>query len=417
MIIEFSVENFLSIRDKVTLSLVKSTGSELEETNTVGHNAPSTPNLLASAAIYGANGAGKTNIVKAIQWMRKLVCGSASDSRASDPIPIVPFQLDDKSRSLPTEFEVVFLVDDVRYQYGFSVTTERVFEEWLFAYPKGRPRRLIERSYSEEQGGDTWGTMDKLEGQKQVWQEATRNNALFLSTAVQLNCAQLRPIYDWFYNHLHIVGLQGWTGMFSAKQCEDEHFRKRIERLLRVADTGIEGIEIEQGETIPWDAVISAASLNRSWEGYLKTIHHTDTGRPVKFEFKDESDGTQKLFTMAGPWLKVLETGDVLVVDELNDNLHSHMVGFLVQLFHNKRVNNKGAQLIFTTHDTSLLNQEVFRRDQIWLCEKDETKSSTFYSLTDFSPRKGVENIERGYLAGRYGALPYIQDLAEALVE
>lgn len=414
MLIQFSVENYLSIREKATLSLVKSTGSELEETNTIECNAPSTPGLLASAAIYGPNGSGKTNIIKAIQTMRNLVCGTSSKNQHGKPNSIVPFRLDKKSAELPTEFEIVFVVDGVRYQYGFSRTPERVFEEWLFAYPKGRPRRLIERSYAEERGTYEWGTMDKLAGQKQVWQDATRSDALFLSTAVQLNSTQLRPIYEWFQKHLHIVGLQGWTGAFSAAECEDKDSRRRIEQFLRLADTGIESLEVDQ-EALDFLGTIPFESSEREWEGYLKTIHVTNTGSLVKFDFQDESDGTRKLFTMAGPWLKVLRDGDVLIVDELNDNLHSHMVGFLVQLFHNRRVNTKGAQLIFTTHDTSILNKDVFRRDQIWLCEKKKDKSTELYSLVEFSPRKGVENLERGYLGGRYGALPIIGDLAGQL--
>ncbi len=416
MLIEFSVENFLSIRDKATLSLVKGTGTELFETNTFECSAPSTPSLLASAAIYGPNGAGKTTIIKAIQVMRSIVCGTASKNKPGETIPVVPFRLDEICVKLPTEFDIVFAVDGVRYQYGFSATTERVYDEWLFAYPKGRPRRLIERSYSEETGSYVWGSMDKLAGQKQVWQESTRANNLFLTTAVQLNSAELHPIYEWFQKRLHIVGLQGWTGMFSVGACEDESSRKGIEKILRLADTGIEGIEVDAGHAYGWDEVIYNPEEFPSRKS-LKTVHRTSSGQAVKFDFDDESDGTRKLFDMAGPWLKVLREGHVLVVDELNDNLHSHMVGFLVQLFHDKRVNRKGAQLIFTTHDTSLLNQHIFRRDQIWLCEKDDTKASVFYSLTEFSPRKGVENIERGYLVGRYGALPHLQDLADGLVD
>ena len=165
MLIQFSIENFLSIRDKATLSMVKGTGNELADTNVIECNAPGTPDLLAAAAIYGPNGAGKTNIIKAIQVMQYLVCGATSQNLSARPISIVPFRLDEKSTASPTEFEIVFTVDGSRYQYGFSRTAERIWDEWLFAYPKGRARRLIERSYSKERGTYEWGAMDKLAGQ------------------------------------------------------------------------------------------------------------------------------------------------------------------------------------------------------------------------------------------------------------
>nr|WP_217641988.1 AAA family ATPase [Atopomonas hussainii] len=143
----------------------------------------------------------------------------------------------------------------------------------------------------------------------------------------------------------------------------------------------------------------------------IKTIHAGTQDQAVAFEFDDESDGTQKLFSYAGPWLNVLETGKVLIIDELHDNLHPRLVHFLVDLFHNSETNQKNAQLVFTTHETSILNQDVFRRDQIWFCEKNKDQATSLYPLTDFSPRKGRENLEDAYLSGRYGALPYVRPI------
>ncbi len=416
MLLEFSVANFLSIREKITLSMVKGPGAELEASNTIKCNAPSTPDLLASAVIYGANGAGKSNILQALSTMRKIVCDSARHGTPSPSLPVTPFLLDDATTLEPTEFNAVIVVDNVRYQYGFSATSQQIIDEWLYSYPKGRPRSLIERNFQAENGRYVWGNMDKLVGQKQVWQDATREDALFLSTANLLNSVQLRPIYDWFFGHLKIVGLGGWTGKFSAQQCEEESSRRRIEQLMSIADTGIEGIDIDPGEAYGWDVAVIPAPREGliPWES-LRTVHRTNSGREVRFEFESESDGTRKLFLIAGPWLDVLDGGRVLIVDELNDNLHSHLVEFLVKLFHDKRVNKRGAQLVFSTHDTSLLSQNVFRRDQIWLCEKKKDSSTDLYSVVEFSPRKGVENLERGYLGGRYGALPIIGDLAGQL--
>ena len=147
----------------------------------------------------------------------------------------------------------------------------------------------------------------------------------------------------------------------------------------------------------------------------VKTAHILDNGKEVLFDLADESDGTQKIFALSGPWLDTLENGYVLVIDELHDNLHPLIVRFLIRLFHNLETNPRNAQLVFTTHDTSILSQEVFRRDQIWFCDKDESQATQLYPLTDFSPRKGVESLERGYLSGRYGALPYLKDIKNVM--
>jgi len=159
----------------------------------------------------------------------------------------------------------------------------------------------------------------------------------------------------------------------------------------------------------------SSQTLDKSLVS-VKTAHVSDNGKKVLFDLGDESDGTQKIFALAGPWLDTLENGYVLVIDELHDNLHPLIVEFLVKLFHGKETNPRNAQLIFSTHDTSILNQEVFRRDQIWFCDKDRHQATKLYPLTDFSPRKGIENLERGYLSGRYGALPYLKNIKTAMV-
>ena len=142
----------------------------------------------------------------------------------------------------------------------------------------------------------------------------------------------------------------------------------------------------------------------------LKTSHETSDGQIVELDFADESDGTRKMFSFAGPWLDALEHGRILVIDELNGSLHPLLVKYLIALFHNPAINTQGAQLIFTTHETAMLDQAIFRRDQIWFCERDSVQSTVLFPLTDFTPRKGVDNLERAYLSGRYGALPFVSD-------
>ncbi len=424
MLIEFSVTNYLSIREQATLSLVKAKSQELKSTNTFAPEAPATPELLRSSALYGANAAGKSNFIKALLFMKGFVMRSAKESQAGEKLDITPFLLDDTSRNKPSEFEVTFVSQGVRYQYGFAVTQERIIEEWLLAYPKGRPQRWIERAYDEKSQAYVWGKMEKLSGQKQLWQAATRSNALFLSTAVQLNNQQLKPVFEWFSSTLRVAHIGGWGPSFSIKLCENVEIRDKIISFLKAADVDIDDIQLEKEkfnkENLPDDMPDDIKKLVE--EKYrdqsivnVKTGHSLTSGKKVLFDIADESDGTRKIFELAGPWLDSLDNGYVLVIDELHDNLHPLMVKFLVNLFHCRETNPKNAQLIFTTHDTSILNQEVFRRDQIWFCEKDKEQSSKLYPLTDFSPRKGVENLERGYLTGRYGALPYLKNVKMAM--
>ncbi len=424
MLIEFTVRNFLSIREPATLSLVKGSGDELQETNVMVPDAPRMLPLVRSAAIYGPNAAGKSNLIKALTVMQKMVQESARESQAGEPLPVTSFLLDESSAAKPCEFEVHFISERVRYQYGFAATRERVTEEWLLAYPKARPQRWIDRRYDEERQAYVWGSMDKLTGKKRLWQEATRPNALFLSTAIQLNNQQLQPVFKWFADILHVAGFGRWSPGFTVRLCEQDEARKEVVAFLRAAGIDIDDVELEKEEfdinALPDDMPDSvkdelARQLKDKSIVRVKTIHVLDSGRKVRFDLDDESDGTQKIFALAGPWLDTLEHGYVLVIDELHDNLHPLIVRFLVKLFHDPETNPRNAQLIFTTHDTSILDQEVFRRDQIWFCEKDESRSTLLVPLTDFRPRKKVENLERGYLSGRYGALPYVRRIKTAM--
>ncbi|VAW92536.1 FIG00486859: hypothetical protein [hydrothermal vent metagenome] len=424
MLIEFSVANFLSFREQASLSLVKAKYVGLEDTNTFEPKALATPALLRSSAMYGANAAGKSNLIKAIQVMQRFVRNSARESQADEQLSVTPFLLDESYSSQPSEFEITFVSEGTRYQYGFSTTAERFLEEWLYAYPEGRPQRWIERTYDESTQSYKWGAMGKLTGKKQMWQEATRSNALFLSTAIQLNNKQLKPVFDWINKTLHVAGIGLWHPRFSINLCEKENTKSKVMDFLKAADINIDDIKLEHTKfninNLPDDVPDEIKShLEKEYKDEpiinVKTSHTTKDGQKVLFDLDDESDGTQKIFALSGPWLDTLENGYTLVIDELHDNLHPLMVKFLIELFHNNETNPKNAQLIFSTHDTSILNQDVFRRDQIWFCKKDKEQSSRLYPLTDFSPRKGFENLEKGYLSGRYGALPYLKSIKNVM--
>jgi len=418
MLIQFSVKNWRSVRDEQTLSLVKAKGDELSELNTFKPEAPATNELLRSVAIYGANAAGKSNFINAMRAMTSIITEASSTRQPGDSLPVTPFLLDESTQSAPTEFEVSFIINNIRYQYGFSATSTRIIEEWLIAYPNGRPQNWFSRQYNAESGEYSWSLGNSLTGQKQAWQDATTENRLFLSTATQLNSKQLKPVLNWFKYVVRFGSVSGWAPNYTASQCEKTEQKQKILEFLRAADLDITDVAVKTEkfsskhlpDSLPEEVkkdILENMEDNIIFE--IKTIHTGAQNQRIEFEFDEESDGTQKLFSFAGPWLNVLETGRVLFIDELHDNLHPKLVRFLVDLFQNPKTNTKNAQLIFTTHETSILNQDVFRRDQIWFCEKDKTQATSLYPLTDFSPRKGRENLEDAYLAGRYGALPYVR--------
>ncbi len=202
MLIEMSVANFRSFSGEQTFSLVKGKGDELLSTNTFEATAVNNIELLRSAAIYGPNASGKSNLLLALGTMKQVVLESAVNLQRGDKLPVMPFRLSAETRQQPSEFEVTFVVGSVRYQYGFAASTERIHEEWLLAYPKGRAQRWFGRAWNVDDQRYDWELGSNLTGEKQLWQKSTRANALFLSTAVQLNSEQLQPIFDWFKNTL-----------------------------------------------------------------------------------------------------------------------------------------------------------------------------------------------------------------------
>jgi AAA15 family ATPase/GTPase len=421
VLIEFSVANFKSIKSQQTFSMARGKGDELMESNSFMPEGLNRLGLLRTAVIYGPNAAGKSNFIEAMQVMAQIVAESASELQRGDELPVEPFKLDPQTKNSPTEFETVFISGGTRYQYGFAANKERVTEEWLIAFPRGRAQHWFARLWNEKKNEYQWDMGNALQGKKQLWLESTRSNALFLSTAVQLNSQQLQPVYDWFNDTLRTTTVSGWGPGFTASLCNDPESKVKVLNLLKAADIDIQDISVkkklfdekELPEDLPEEVKENIISKMKGKEilDELHLMHEDSTGALVGFEFEEESDGTQKLFSFAGPWLDTLKKGYVLFVDELHDNLHPRLVQFLVELFHSNETNPNNAQLVFTTHETTILNQDVFRRDQIWFCEKRDDHATTVYPLTDFSPRKGRENLELSYLAGRYGAVPYVRKL------
>lgn len=422
MLIQFSVKNYRSILGQQTLSMSASKYfKELEPENTFETGAvESVPRLLRSNVIYGPNASGKSTLVRAMDFVRDLIINSAKESQANEEIDVTPFKLTAASRAEDSEFEVAFIEDGVRYQYGFRCNRQRFTEEWLFAYPEGRAQKWFQRVYDAAANKDDYRFSSSFLGgrKRQDWREQTRANALFLSTAIQLNNEQLKPVLNWFQQRLRIIeSHQLFLPNFTMKRCRDEQHKHRVLEFMNSADLSIADIRIKtqvfSPEFLPKE--ISGAlrdEISEQMTGQeimeVKFMHEDIESRElVEFDQEDESDGTRALFSFSGMWLDVIENERVLIVDELDASLHPLMVHYLVKLLHHQE---RKAQLIFTTHDTTILSQKILRRDQIWFMEKDEKNATQLYPLSDYSPRDN-EAIERGYLNGRYGGIPFLKDL------
>lgn len=416
MLIEFKIKNFRSFREEATLSMVASTDKTLPE-NTIIAPEFGGRSLLRSAVVYGPNAAGKSNLISAIHLVDDLVNGSM-DRKLNSPIEVTPFLLVTELNTAPSEFEVTFIdSQDVRYQYGFHVTAKQILREWLVAYPKGLPQTWFEREQAV--GGEpSWYFGRNLKGKNSQVAELTRPDVLFLSNAAKLNHRQLGRVFEWFQKSLRVIGadeLSPYLYAYSAARAkEDKESQERIRRLLSVADFGISGFDIREEtyteKDLPEDmpAELRNQLINKKHlDVYMR--HPVGTGGEVALPLEEESNGTQRLFALSGPLAEVLENGWTLFVDELDASLHPLLVRYLVELFHNPQINPKGAQLIFNTHDTTLMDCCLFRRDQIWFVEKDRQGCSHLYPLLDYSPRKD-EALAKGYLLGRYGAIPFLSE-------
>jgi AAA15 family ATPase/GTPase len=419
MLIEFNVTNYRSFLSTQRLQMTAGSFADLREENSFALSIPGLPRLLRSSVIYGPNAAGKSNLFKAFFFMRQFVLTSAQ-GQEGDPIAVSPFLFASESPTQPSEFEVIFIADGVRYQYGFAVDHERVTREWLLAYPHGKAQRWFERAWNPETRQDEWYFGSKFIGKKNIWQEATRSNALFLAVAVQLNNEQLKPVFYWFRDLVVIRYQDILDPGFSKRQCLDDDGRRLIMEFMNKADLSIDDIRCEQRDfsenELPPDMPREMKSLILDDLQGKKTFRISfahkikDTDEVAWLPLEEESDGTKKLFAYAAPLLDGLAKGRVFLIDELDNSLHPLMLRFLLKLFHGSDTNRNNGQLVFSTHNTSVLDRKIMRRDQIWFVEKDKENASILYPLSDFRPRKH-EALEKGYLQGRYGALPYIGEV------
>ena len=415
MFIEFSVKNFLSFKNKVTLSMEKGNGDEnldnIISTNNV--------DLLKTAAIYGANASGKSNILKALTCAILMVRNSSLIPVGGKWTFIKPFLFDEVSKNKPSEFEFIFMVNDVKYRYFFSVDANRVYDEALDAYYSQKPTNIFTRTKTN--------TYEFNNDKNKLESLSTNNteNKLFLSTATTWNYDKTKDAYLWFANAIDTY--DSFDNIADKDLIDyskgEENLKEFALKLLKEADILIKDITVdyEEKEMDSTMVDILVPPLARNGDKFKikninielehEVIDDSNNKHTYKLNFTEESSGTRVLFAFA-PFLKrAFETTKVIVVDELERSMHPALVEFIVKLFNNKEINKANSQLIFTTHATNLLNLELLRRDQIWFTEKNpENGVSDLYPLDSFSVRKD-ENIQKGYVNGRYGAIPFIRDI------
>jgi AAA15 family ATPase/GTPase len=408
MLIRFRVSNFRSLRDEQELSMVaafRDGRKDLVRADSLGMD------LLRVAGVYGANAAGKSNVLDALRFMRDAVVESHRTWEPKGLIPREPFRLDPVHQEKESLFEVDILLEGERYQYGFELDSRRILREWLYAFPNKRRQVWFTR---DVEAGKTFHFGKQLRGNNRAIEKITRENSLFLSAAAQNAHEVLEKIYSWFLRIFigDVDSREYWT-LETTRILEKRH--REILDLLRLADLGI----VDVGITDPVRREWRNRRVDNDWaEGANKVLEfkHQSASGPVALTLGDQSRGTQAWFSLVGAILEALDTGGLLCLDEIDASLHSLLTVQLIRFFQDTQRNQKNAQLIFNTHDTvllgSLLAEPVLRRDQIWFVEKDKEGASSVYPLSDFKPRK-FENIERGYIQGRYGAIPFI-DPSEA---
>ncbi len=384
MLIQFTVENHRSIKNSAVISFAASKDKTFEE-----HllHPDEKRALLPVLAVYGANAAGKSNVLHAMMTMKEMVVGEASKVSKGQTLPWEPFG----GTREPTFFEIVFISMEVRYTYGFSFDEKKIYKEYLYHWPNGREALIFSRE------NDVYEFRENVNEQVTL-SKRTPDNKLYLVSSNDWNLPQTENAYRWFLEKLtFLMNVEPATSETIAQIACGEDKKARILKELLIADLGITDVTIK----------------NRAGNVPVITTTHRIINKDGTIEYfqllmEQESAGTQHFFARIGGWLQALENGALLVVDEIEDSLHPLLTRRLIEMVQDKTVNTKGTQLIFTTHDIVLLDLNFFRRDQIWFAEKnDETCATELYSLASFSPRKG-ENVRKGYLQGRFGAIPFI---------
>ena len=412
MLLDFSVRNYRSFYETKSFSMEAQSYSKDASTENVAKVL--SYKVLKSVAFYGANSSGKSNVVNALRTMKSVVLSSVK-LNPNEHLKYEPFLLL-KDNNDPTLFEVTFLKNDFCYRYGFSYNETGIIDEWLFR--KTTPRSKEQALFIRESDGIAYE--DKRFPEGIGLESRVNNNRLFLSLCAQLGGEISNQVISWFETDLGLVsGLNNQEYRESSKILfyKESNESKRALDFFKKLQLGFSEIHIQKSLGVIGSILDGFVSPNKYQK--IESVHslydkNGDVCGQVKFDFNDkESAGTNKLFDISGEIFSALEYGRVLVIDELDAKMHPLISQQIIKLFNNPETNPKNAQLIFTTHDTHLLSSKLLRRDQIWFTEKNDVEQTDLYCLTDFvlsdgSKPRNDANIEKNYIAGRYGAIPYI---------
>lgn len=425
MLLQFSVDNFLSIKDKVVFSMNAHQNSEKNKLE-VTRSSRKDYFLLNSAVLYGANGSGKSNLLKAMARMRSIALNEEKVMLSTDSLGYTPFLLNTETQDASTTFEMVFFVNGEKVRYGFDFDEKEVYAEWLYVDVNGKESRLFIR----DEDGSYVNPLFK-EGYVFFDQDANKinvpKNQLFLWKCDQNSSELASNILKWFLDFNMIDGMahDGFIN-YTMSKMKESTFLSDMSKLIKEADVGINSIELQEKEVefeqLPEQVrqIISSQlkgkEPSRAVSNEIITTHSVyDENNSkidgVEAEFnldRNESKGTVKYFRMLGPVLDTLKDGKILVIDELDSSLHPLLSTKLIEMFQDPEVNKKGAQLIFATHDTNLLNPHLFEREQIWFSEKDRYGATKAYSLSDIKGVRKADPFGKQYLMGKYGAIPYL---------
>ncbi|MCJ2131576.1 AAA family ATPase [Methylobacterium sp. E-045] len=430
MLLALRIRNFLSFRDEAEISLIAHKADKTLRSSLIKAKvaARKTVDLLPVVAIYGANSSGKTNLLKSVDYLRSAVLHSQSKWEPDGGTRVRPFG-DKHGRNDLTSIEVEFILEDVRYVYGIVAHPGFFAEEWLKSFPLGRERPLFQRISSVSPDFYKLKPGSEIEGQIKVNASEhftkdleyldgavtrCRQNSLFLSVAAQDNHPICLKIYQWFrsiqVDNISISTDRSFAMSAAELIASDPQSKSSILTVMKAADPNLVDIRVQKSDvsSSPPDFLedVGARFRERYFRDFRYKVHFTvlDGSKKLNLPLEAQSRGFQKLFALSARVMSALRKGGLFVVDELESSIHPHLARFIVDLFQNPEVNVGKSQLIFTTHDTNMLDQSLLRRDQVWFVEKDKC-CSELYSLLEFSPRKD-ENLEKGYLRGRYGAIP-----------
>lgn len=428
MLIEFRFKNYRSFRDEATLSMEATGLGSLKNSLIL---LSSTVKLLPAAAIYGKNGGGKSNVIRAFWVAVQFIRNAQRTQHEGASIPVNAFALNDYSDGEPTEFHFIYTADGIKYWYGFSATREKIFTEYLYHAPKGQKALVFSRN-----GQDFTFTEEKTK--RGMIGEMVAKNQLFFSVACTMNDGPCIAAMRWYRNYVFFSRDYPDIPRQLLAYSEDKNMLKAISDYAKAADLGIQDMHFEFDSKEIRDDVSLPDNIPESIRTALVQFMHSLADNPTNGEIRlkmgevsakarhlgenrdgqqssymlelgDESDGTRKLMALAPAIESALRTGGILLVDELERELHPMLVNFILAKFQSKISNQNGAQIVFTTHNTELMNLELLRKDQLYFVDKrDQDGTSELYSISEFSTRT-TENVRKGYLVGKYGAAPDIE--------